>query len=368
MNYPYRVGIQQRVLPVYRLGLFDLLAEHFQGGLEVFAGTQKKGEGISLSTGLQVAKYHWADNSYLKASRSHLLWQKNLTYWLNELDPDCLIVEINPRNLSTASGIKWIHKNGRKVIGWGLGTPMSGSFAKIKKYFWQNAIKDLNGIITYSSIGKEQFAALGFDPAKIFVAPNAVAPRPGVPPVKRIDEYKNEQPVILFVGKLIHRKKVDRLLRACAKLELTVKPAVWIVGDGPAKAELELMAQRTYPQAQFLGDLRGPDLDPYWSKADLFVLPGTGGLAVQEAMSHGLPVVVGVADGTQADLVSPGNGWQLNTDSDEELVNVLQVALGDIKQLREKGLESYRIVRDEINLATMADRFTDAIAQVMETT
>ncbi len=47
----------------------------------------------------------------------------------------------------------------------------------------------------------------------------------------------------------------------------------------------------------------GRNLDSYFSSADLFVLPGTGGLAVQEAMSHGLPVIMGQGDGTNDDLV-----------------------------------------------------------------
>ena len=43
----------------------------------------------------------------------------------------------------------------------------------------------------------------------------------------------------------------------------------------------------------------------HFAGADLFVLPGTGGLAVQEAMSYALPVIVAKGDGTQEDLVRP---------------------------------------------------------------
>ena len=44
------------------------------------------------------------------------------------------------------------------------------------------------------------------------------------------------------------------------------------------------------------------------------MLPGTGGLAVQQAMAHGLPVIVAQGDGTQDDLVRPENGWQIPPD------------------------------------------------------
>lgn len=366
MMFPYRVGIQQRVLPDYRLSFFDLLAKQFEHGLEVFAGQPKKGENIAESTALQAASFQPADNVYLSVSHSHLLWQRNLLAWIRNWDPDCLIVELNPRNLTTPRGVRWMQAQGRKVIGWGLGTPVTGLFSAVKRAFWQRLIAQFDGVITYSSTGREQFAALGFDPDRIFVAPNAVAPRPAGSPVNRTPEYKNGRPVILFVGRLQARKKVDRLLKACAALPAGIKPLVWIAGDGPARAEWETLAKSIYPQAEFLGDLRGPALEPYWKQADLFVLPGTGGLAVQEAMSHGLPVVVGEADGTQTDLVRAENGWQLRVGTPEELTGIVENALGNVKRLRKMGQASFRIVTEEINLEAMVAAFTKAIVAVME--
>jgi glycosyltransferase involved in cell wall biosynthesis len=92
------------------------------------------------------------------------------------------------------------------------------------------------------------------------------------------------------------------------------------------------------------------------------VLPGTGGLAVQEAMSYGLPVVMGQGDGTNDDLVRPGNGWQLQDPG--KLAEVLVEALSDASRLRAMGAESYRIVSEEINLERMVEVFTQALKQV----
>jgi glycosyltransferase involved in cell wall biosynthesis len=97
----------------------------------------------------------------------------------------------------------------------------------------------------------------------------------------------------------------------------------------------------------------------------LFVLPGTGGLAVQQAMAHTLPVVVGEADGTQAELVREENGWLVEEMSVETLTNTLTVALQDVKRLRQMGLASYRIVAEEINLERMVDTFTEAVKSVI---
>ncbi|MFN8426382.1 MAG: glycosyltransferase [Anaerolineales bacterium] len=70
-------------------------------------------------------------------------------------------------------------------------------------------------------------------------------------------------------------------------------------------------------------------------------LPGTGGLAVQEAMSYGLPVIVAQGDGTQDDLVRKENGWQVPPDDFDALVATMKDALSDAARLRE-GWEKSR--------------------------
>ena len=100
---------------------------------------------------------------------------------------------------------------------------------------------------------------------------------------------------------------------------------------------------------------------PYLAEADLFALPGTGGLAVQEAMAHGLPVIVAKGDGTQDDLVRAGNGWQIPPEDYGALVSTMRDALSDIPRLRKMGDESFRIVSEEINIGTMAGTFVRAL-------
>jgi glycosyltransferase involved in cell wall biosynthesis len=101
---------------------------------------------------------------------------------------------------------------------------------------------------------------------------------------------------------------------------------------------------------------------PWFLEADLFVLPGTGGLAVQEAMSYGLPIIMGTGDGTNDNLVRPSNGWQFS--EPDQLTGILQKALSDIPGLRERGAASYDIVAREINLVTMREGFLRALHTV----
>lgn len=359
-----KLAVQQRVLPAYRAAFFDLLAESCQGGLSVFAGTPRRGEALGAEGELKTAVYAYAENLHLGNGRLYACHQRNILTWLERWNPDVLIAEANPRYLSTPMAMRWMRTRGRPVIGWGLGAPPRSGF-------WRGLLRErflsgFDALITYSSQGKEQYRAAGFPAERIFIAPNASTRKPnGVLP-DRPDHFVDGKPQVLFVGRLQTRKRVDLLLRACAQLPSHKQPALTIVGDGPVRTDLETLAREVYPQAVFTGEKRGEEVAPYFEAADLFVLPGTGGLAVQHAMSHGLPVMVAEADGTQADLVREENGWLLPPGDLETLVHLLNEALSDPLRLRSMGRESFRIVCEEINLELMVEIFAQAVREVQE--
>jgi glycosyltransferase involved in cell wall biosynthesis len=91
------------------------------------------------------------------------------------------------------------------------------------------------------------------------------------------------------------------------------------------------------------------------------VLPGTGGLAVQEALSYALPVIVAEGDGTQRDLVKPDNGWLISSNDEDALLETLKLALSDPARLRQMGICSYQIVQSEVNIDQMVNTFVNAI-------
>ena len=357
-----RVCLQQRVFPEYRAPFFNLLASSCLQGFSLFSGAPQSDEAIQSASGLQTGNYQTGRNIHLLHGRLYFCVQQGLIAWLERWQPNVLIVEANPRYLSTPAAVGWMHARSLPVIGWGLGAPSTASLeTSLRKRFYQT----LDAMIAYSSAGAEQYAACGVRPERIFVAPNAVSPQPTQPPPARPDHFKEGRPVLLFVGRLQERKNLHLLLHACAALPSAVQPELLIIGDGPDREGLEALAQAIYPTARFLGAKRGVELEPYFNKADLFVLPGTGGLAVQEAMAHGLPVIVGQADGTQGELVRPENGWVLANSSAEELVALLMTALGNVKKLRLMGEASFRIVKDEVNLQVMLDSFAKAIKSVL---
>jgi len=359
MKFDGKLALQQRVLPSYRIPFFDLLAQSCES-MSLFAGQPRPVEMIA-SGKPQIARYVEAKNIHLFSGAIYFCYQQNFIHWLEETNPDALIVEANPRYLATPAAVKWMHARRRKVLGWGLGAPKSpspfGRGVGVRAHF----IHQFDAMLSYSQRGADEYAALGFPREKIFVAHNSVSPKPEQILDRRPQTV--DRVTLLFVGRLQTRKRVASLLRACA--EMGSNPRLIIVGEGPERVALESLARDVYPAAEFAGAKHGAEIKPYFADADLFVLPGTGGLAVQEAMSHGLPVIVAKGDGTQDDLVRVGNGWQIQPEDFGALVSAMKNALSDIARLRKMGEESFRIVSEEINIQKMADVFVDALNSVV---
>ena len=357
-----RVGLQQRILPEYRVEFFDRLATVCLQGLSLFAGNPRPQEAVEIAEKPAIAHFHPARNLHLFGGKFYLYWQAGILSWLHQWQPQVLIMEINPRNLSNPTAARWMHLRGRPVIGWGLGIPTGSPIANRLQH---NLLHHMEAVIAYSNTGAEQYIRAGMDPARVFVAVNAVTPRPSTQVLERPAVFRDNTPQILFVGRLQERKRLDVLLYALAALPLEKKPHLTIVGEGPDRSRLEKLSWQVYPHTTFVGARHGDELKPYYAAADLFILPGTGGLAIQQAMAHGLPVIVGQADGTQGELVRPENGWILQDDSQQALTRTLQEALSDLPGLRRKGLASYRIVTDEVNLEAMVETFTRAVECVL---
>ena len=361
-----KVGLVQRVLPNYRAPFFDALAQACTGGLAVFAGQPKPDEQIQQVDHLSDALLIQAKNLHLFSRSGYLCIQMGLMSWLKRWNPDVLIVEANPRYLRTPAAVRWMHRRQKPVIGWGLGAPpLSGTLSSLRQKRRQGFIQQFDALITYSRTGATEYANLGFPQDRIFVAANAVSPAPTHAMPTRELPQAGQKARVLFVGRLQKRKNIDNLITACAELPAALQPDLVIVGDGPDQQRLEKIAVARYPSTRFTGALYDQALAEQFYRADLFVLPGTGGLAIQQAMIYGLPVIAAEADGTQADLICPQNGWQVPPDDTAALTQTLQIALSDLSTLREMGKVSFRIVSEEINLEQMVASFVAALQRSM---
>jgi len=124
--------------------------------------------------------------------------------------------------------------------------------------------------------------------------------------------------VLLYSGKLSHRKGVDLLIDAAKELDETVRQRLLIVfvGDGELRTDLQARAAASpHVDVHFAGFRNQRDLSRYYHAADLFALPSrhseTWGLVVNEALHHGVPCVVTQSVGCAPDLVVPGETGEI---------------------------------------------------------
>ncbi len=110
---------------------------------------------------------------------------------------------------------------------------------------------------------------------------------------------------LLYVGRLLEWKGLDLALQAISQLRQS-HPGIrfTVVGDGPARRRLQELAE-TLALSEIVEWVRWvphKNVQKYYCAAGLFLFPSlrdSGGMAVLEAMAHGLPVVC-------TDLGGPG--------------------------------------------------------------
>jgi glycosyltransferase involved in cell wall biosynthesis len=140
-----------------------------------------------------------------------------------------------------------------------------------------------------------------------------------------------ECPVLVFAGKFTEKKDPMLLLEAFVKLELSAH--LIFVGSGELEGKLRESAGDRQ-DVHFLPFQNQSEMPSVYRLADVFVLPSRGpgetwGLAMNEAMASGRPVIAGSRVGGARDLVRAGEtGWIFESGNLASLIDVLRIAIG----------------------------------------
>ncbi len=121
--------------------------------------------------------------------------------------------------------------------------------------------------------------------------------------------FQDEDKVVTFVSRLVWEKNLQTYVDTVKNLQRKYSNIrALVVGDGPAKKELEHML----PEAHFTGFITGDELSRAYASSDVFLFPSeteTFGNVTLEAMSSGLPCVVADATGSRSLVESGVNGF-----------------------------------------------------------
>ena len=115
----------------------------------------------------------------------------------------------------------------------------------------------------------------------------------------------SDPPLLLSVGMMRTRDKLESY-RVLADALGRLKDKPWralLVGDGPARAEVEAMMEPFGERVRFAGVVPHAELPATYASADLYLWPAINeayGMAFLEAQAAGLPVVAGRTGGVPA--------------------------------------------------------------------
>lgn len=236
---------------------------------------------------------------------------------------------------------------------WSLAVHGSVEFYNVDRYALTDKIEDARFAVGISDFGRSQLMRLS-DSSRwehIHVVRCGVDLAVYEPPTERSDSATSAD--ILFVGRLLHGKGLSLLFEAVAELRRRgLDVTVTVVGDGPARSEVEAAAGE---HVRLLGSVGQDDLLDLYARADLFCLPSFAeGIPVvaMEAMAMELPVVTTrimgipelVEDGTNGLLVPPGRVDAL-TDALERLVRAPDERRAMGRAGREKVRADYDVAR-----------------------
>lgn len=163
--------------------------------------------------------------------------------------------------------------------------------------------------------------------------------------------------LIVFLGRVVDEKQIDKLIRAFAKLDPALKAKLEIVGGGELEGRLKALAV-TLGVAQnvtFTGYVEEDYLRNALTRATVFAMPSIAELqsiSTMEAMASGLPIVAAnamalphlVHDGENGFLFEPGNVDEFA----EKLTRVLTMPEDELLKFKKESLrivESHDIQR-----------------------
>jgi glycosyltransferase involved in cell wall biosynthesis len=315
---------------------------------------------------LQGYKYRFLKNISGRKSLSNRMWDAINPGVIKSLinDPSKIVIVNGWSYFSTLLTIFTGKILGKKI--WlRAENPLNQEFGKSKKTLFVKKIilklllfPFINKFLYIGTESRKFFEYYGIKPERLLFTPYAVdndyfrqqhSDLPDSDKLKSMLNLPLDKKIILFSGKYIDKKRPIDLVRAFALLNDPTTMLV-MVGEGELRSEMEhLIAAKGISVVVLTGFINQSEISKYYAVADLFVMcSGAGetwGLAVNEAMNFGLPVIVSDTCGSCVDLVQNGvNGFSFEEGNIESLKSCIEKLLNDNDFRSNAGKVSLKLI------------------------
>ncbi|GJM26401.1 MAG: glycosyl transferase family 1 [Phycisphaerae bacterium] len=177
------------------------------------------------------------------------------------------------------------------------------------------------------------------------------------------------EPLLLWVGRMDPIKGLDTLVDAVAKLATHRVVKLLLLGDGPERTRIESMVvDKSLQENVFFLGMRN-DVDRLIKTADLFVFPSrTEGMpnALLEAMAGRLPIVATDVPGCH-DLVADGKtGRLVSVDDSQALADAIEFAFVETDKTKEMSANAWHYVSDHHSATRCHHSYADLYRQTLD--
>lgn len=235
--------------------------------------------------------------------------------------------------------------------------------------------------MTYSIGARQAYIDRGWPADRVFAAPNALdleaiertrqqtLANPEALNVFRKSKSIGNGPLALFVARLDAQRRVDILLETISQLRgdfPTLQLA--IIGEGPARKELELQSARLglVDRLQFAGAVYDEaELAKWFCSASLFAFPSFMGLSALHALAYGVPIVTGNdrwSHGPEVEAVIEGETGLLFKHNDPAaMASAMRRLLTDHELEMRMSRRGREVAREHYSMPAMIAAFESAI-------
>lgn len=243
-------------------------------------------------------------------------------------------------------------------------TLMSRKGLMFLKYF----ISKADRIISVSKCAATFIENLLDNDIESIVIPNGVN-------IERFHPSKNEanEPTVLFVGRLVHRKGAHILVKAFSNVVKEIPEAkLIIVGEGYMKPLLQIRAKqlKLEENIQFLGRISEEELLKTYQKSRIVVIPSlyreSFGIVALEAMATGKPIIATKVGGLPEIIRDEENGFLIPPGNHRILAEKIILLLSDEKLARRMGLIGRKIAVEKYSWNVIAERIINVYLEVIE--
>lgn len=364
-------------LPAYRKDFFNLLNKSLEEKghtLKVLYGNEVKNESLQVRENLGFDASPFSIGSVLNRGPMHLTKFIGLIDQFKEEKPDICISQFHVAVLTNWRLLYYMRKKGIPYIVWDcnyLKPELGGKAIKLRTALMNKVYRGATGFLTYGTKFRDYLLEIGRKPEDIIVAQNTIN-------VERILENRSSKcnkrdynhPLhILYVGVVNNRKNVELAIEAVTQLIKEGKEIYFdIVGGGDSFDSCQTLIKHLGMTDRIVmhGPKHGKESQAFFESADLFLLPGTGGLAINEAMAYALPIIATEGDGTIVDLID-GNGYLLENygNANEIRESILKFINLTSEEKQQMAKRSEEIVTQKALLKNLVERHIEAIEKCL---